>query len=74
MLKFEKIIIKEMEAIVIQSDPKSLKIITELAKHLGENVIRLNQDQLEDFTFGTMLKEAKTGKTVSRESIMNKLI
>jgi len=62
-----------MNAIVIQSDTKSLKIISELAKHLGGNVIKLNAEQLEDFTFGKMVKEAKTGKTVTRETIMEKL-
>jgi hypothetical protein len=62
-----------MNAIVIQSDTKSLKIISELAKQLGGNVIKLNSEQLEDFTFGEMVKEAKTGKTVTRETIMEKL-
>lgn len=62
-----------MDAIVIRSDSKSLIIISELAKHLGGNVIKLNTEQLEDFTFGEMVKEAKTGKTVSRETIMEKL-
>jgi hypothetical protein len=28
---------------------------------------------MEDFTFGEMMKEAKTGKTVTRETIMEKL-
>ncbi len=62
-----------MDAIVIQSDKKSLKIISEFAKNLGGNVIKLNHEQLEDFTFGQMVKEAKTGKTVERDTILKKL-
>ena len=62
-----------MGAVVIKSDAKSLKLIVELVKRLGGDVVKLNDEQLEDFTFGEMVKEAKTGKTVSRETIMKKL-
>lgn len=62
-----------MGAIVIKSDSKSLKLIMEIAKRMGSQVAMLDDDQLEDFTFGEMLKEAKTGKLVSRETIMQKL-
>lgn len=62
-----------MGAIVIKNDSKSLKLIAQLAKRLGSQVANLDDEQIEDFTFGQMLKEAKTGETVSRESIMQKL-
>ena len=62
-----------MGAIVIKNDSKSLKLISELAKRLGSKVANLNDEQFEDFTFGEMMKEAKTGDLVSRESIMQKL-
>jgi hypothetical protein len=62
-----------MGAIVIKSDTRNLKLITELAKRLGSDVVKLNEEQLEDFTFGEMMKESKTGKTVGRETIMRKL-
>lgn len=62
-----------MGAIVIKSDSKSLKLIMELAKHLGGQVAMIDNDQLEDFTFGEMLIEAKTGLSVSLETIMQKL-
>ncbi len=62
-----------MGAIVIKSDSKSLKLISEIAKRLGSKVAKLNDEQLEDFTFGEMMKEAKTGDLVSRESVMQKL-
>lgn len=53
-----------MGAIVIKSDSKSLKLIMEIAKCMGRQVTKLDNDQLEDFTFGEMLKEAKTGISV----------
>lgn len=62
-----------MGAIVIKNDSKSLKLISELAKRLGSKVAKIDDAQLEDFTFGEMMKEAKTGELVSRESIMQKL-
>lgn len=62
-----------MGAIVIKSDSKSLKLIAQLAKRLGSQVAKLDDEQLEDFTFGQMLKEAKTGETVSHDNIMQKL-
>lgn len=62
-----------MGAIVIKSDSKSLKLIAELAKRLGSKVAKLDDEQLEDFTFGEMMKEAKTGELASRESVMQKL-
>ena len=62
-----------MGAIVIKSDTKSLKLIMEIAQRMGGEVAKLNDEQLEDLTFGEMLKKAKTGRTVSRETIMQKL-
>jgi len=62
-----------MGAIVIKSDTKSLKLIMEIAQRMGGEVAKLNDEQLEDFTFGELLKKAKTGRTVSRETIMQKL-
>jgi len=62
-----------MGAIVIKNDSKSLKLITELAKRLGSKVAKLDDEQFEDFTFGEMMKEAKTGELVSRETILQKL-
>jgi len=63
----------DLGAVVIKSDTKNLKLITELAKRLGGDVVKLNEEQYEDFYFGEMMKEAKTGKIVSRDTIMRKL-
>lgn len=62
-----------MGAIIIKADKKSNKILADLARKLGGNVINLEDDQYEDFAFGTLMNSVKTGETVSRESIMQKL-
>lgn len=62
-----------MGAIIIKADSQSNKILSDLARKLGGDVINLNDDQFEDFLLGSMMDSAKTGKTVSRESIMKKL-
>ena len=63
----------EMGAIIIKADKKSNKILSDLAKKLGGNVISLDDDQYEDFALGYLMDSVKTGNTVSRESIMMKL-
>jgi len=62
-----------MSAIIIKADKKSNKILAELAKKLGGNVIDLNEDQYEDFVLGTLMDNIKTGKTVSRATVLKKL-
>jgi len=62
-----------MGAIIIKADKKSNKILSDLAKKLGGNVLNLDDDQYEDIALGSLMDAVKTGKTVSRESIMIKL-
>jgi len=62
-----------MGAIIIKADKKSNKILSDLAKKLGGDVLSLDDDQYEDFTLGYVMDSVKTGKTVSRESIMARL-
>ena len=62
-----------MSAIVIKSDNQSTKILNELAKKLGADVININEEQYEDLALGLMMDKSKTGETVSRESVMKKL-
>jgi hypothetical protein len=62
-----------MGAILIKADKKSNKILSDLAKRLGGNVMNLADDQYEDLVLGALMDSVKTGKTVSRESIMAKL-
>ena len=62
-----------MGAIIIKADKKSNKILSDLAKKLGGNVMNLADEQYEDIALGSLMDSVKTGKTVSRESIMMKL-
>ena len=62
-----------MSAIIIQADPKSNKILTELAKKLGGNVLAIDDRQYEDIALGALMDKEKTGKVVSRKNVMKKL-
>ena len=62
-----------MGAILIKADKKSNKLLPDLAKKLGGNVISLADDQYEDFAIGSAMDSVKTGNTVDRESILMKL-
>jgi len=62
-----------MGAIIIKADKRSNKILSELARKLGGNVIDLNDDQYEDFVLGTIMESEKTGETVDRDTIFQKL-
>jgi hypothetical protein len=62
-----------MGAIIIKADKKSNKILTDLAKKLGGNVINLADEQYEDFAIGYAMDSVKTGIKVDRELILMKL-
>ncbi|MCX6285218.1 MAG: hypothetical protein NTW31_13405 [Bacteroidetes bacterium] len=62
-----------MSAIVIKADNQSSKILKELAKKLGADVLNIKDDQYEDLSLGYLMEKVKTGKTVSRATIMKKL-
>lgn len=62
-----------MSAIVIKADNQNTKILKELAKKLGANVLNINEEQYEDLALGLLMDKSKTGETASRESIMKKL-
>ena len=63
-----------METLVIQSKSKTnLKILAELARKLGESTAEFSSTEVEDFDLGILMLKEKTGKPVSRETIMRKL-
>ena len=62
-----------MGAILIKADKKSNKLLTDLAKKLGGNVISIADEQYEDFAIGSAMDSVRTGITVARESIIMKL-
>lgn len=61
-----------MSAIIIKADDKGTKILSELAKRLGAEVLTLDDKQFEDFALGTLMENRKTGQTVTREEIFRK--
>jgi hypothetical protein len=62
-----------MSTIIIKTDKKSSKILAELAKKLGGNVFDMKDDQFDELMLGRLMDKVKTGKTVSKESILKKL-
>jgi hypothetical protein len=62
-----------MSAILIKADEKSNKILKELAKQLGANVVSLKDNQYEDFLLGTIMDSEKTQQDASREEVFQKL-
>lgn len=64
-----------MAALIIKSkNPENLRLLAEIAKKMGDTAHTINLDDMEDFVFGEMMNEAKTGKTVSREDVINKYL
>ncbi len=60
-----------MAALIIEtSNPKSLKLIAELAKQLGSKVKSISPNDIEDVLFGEMIDNAKTGEYVSKEDLL----
>ena len=62
-----------MGAVVIKIDEKNNRLISRLVKELGGKVISINDEQYEDLAMGKLIDDVKTGESVSRETIMNKL-
>jgi hypothetical protein len=62
-----------MGAIIIKADTKSNKILFNLAKKLGANVLSVKDEQFEDFALGLLMDNVKTEENVSRDLVLKKL-
>jgi hypothetical protein len=62
-----------MGAIIIKADKRSNKLLFDLAKKLGADVLSVRDEQFEDFALGTLMDTVKTGENISRELVMEKL-
>jgi hypothetical protein len=63
-----------MASIIIQSDNSdNVELIAKLAKKLGIQVSSVTDEQSEDISLGKIMTNSRTGKSVSRDSIMKKL-
>jgi hypothetical protein len=60
-------------AILIKTDHKKKRLLTDLARQLGANVVTINDEQYEDFTLGLMMDTFKTGQSVAPGSVLKKL-
>mgnify|MGYP001096230877 CR=1 FL=1 len=63
-----------MTALIINNKgKKNISLLTDLAKELGYEVKILTDEQFEDLALGTLMKKEKTGKSVSKKTILKKL-
>ncbi|MCF8233315.1 MAG: hypothetical protein K9G67_04045 [Bacteroidales bacterium] len=62
-----------MSALLIKLDPKSNRILKQLAEKLGGKVVTINDDQYEDFLIGKLMDQEKTNELVSRDLVFQKL-
>ena len=62
-----------MSTILIKANKENNKILAELAKKLGGNVINVNDNQFEELMLGKLMDEVKTGKLISKNAILRKL-
>lgn len=58
-----------MSALLIKLDPKSNRILKQLAEKLGGKVVTINDDQYEDFLIGKLMDQEKTNELVSRDLV-----
>ena len=63
-----------MSTLVIQSKSKNnLKLLSELAKKIGDRATVLSEKQSEDWALGSYMKKIRTGKDVSLDLVIKKL-
>lgn len=63
-----------MDALIIKSQRRSdLKLIKELAQKMGLEPKSLSEEEIEDLGITILMKQADRGKTVPRETVMEKL-
>ena len=57
-----------MAAIIIKSDNlKNLRLLTSLAKKLGDTATSINAEALEDLLIGEWMNREKTGKKADKQ-------
>lgn len=62
-----------MESIFIQVDSTNNKLIKEFALEHGAKVFDIEDEDVEDFLLGQMMKKEETNELVSRDKIMELL-
>jgi len=59
--------------IIESSDPKNVKLISELAKKLGDRVKSITATETEDLLLGDLMNAVKTGEYVDKADVMKAL-
>lgn len=63
-----------MATLIIEStDPENIKLLTELAKKLGDRVKSISATETEDLLLGDLMDSVKTGEYVDRADVMEAL-
>jgi len=62
-----------METIIISGDKAKVDLLQKLAKELGLSEQRIKKPLTEDQALAILADSVKTGKTVSKESVLKKL-
>lgn len=63
-----------MSTLLINSDSSNTKLLLELAKKLGANVVSINDEQYEDLLLGNEMDKIKTNELVSKEEIFKNFL
>ena len=62
-----------MSTLLINTDPANSKLLLDLAKKLGAEVLSLKKDQYEDIILGNQMDKIKTNELVSKNAILSQL-
>ena len=62
-----------MSTLLINTDATNSKLLLELAKKLGAEVLSLKKDQYEDIILGNQMDTIKTNELVSKNEILAQL-
>ncbi len=62
-----------MSFIIIDAESDTSKLILSLVKKMGARAKRINTTAMEDIFLGETIQKVKTGKLVSKSSVLKKL-
>lgn len=63
-----------MKTIIIQpKDEEEFKLLEKMFERMQIKIQFLSDDEKEDYGLGILMENVKTGKKISKETIMNKL-
>jgi hypothetical protein len=62
-----------MSTLLINTDPANSKLLLDLAKKLGAEVLSIKKDQYEDIILGNQMDKIKTNELVSKNEILSQL-